>query len=125
MAYPIPTLNGVSYFPIAEGWEPYHYEDEVAVVKLLGRDPALPDRNEVLQTNARGAQVSTFSALCETEAEADALVALWADPEVEHDDGTGAGPRDVVVTSARKTPHSWAGSAPVWIVTLMTRTVRL
>lgn len=124
MAYPVPTIGGIEYFPLADGWEPYHFEDEVQVLALLGRDPALPKNNEVLQTSARGAESSTFSALCELEADADELVALWA-TQVEHDDGTPAGARDVVVTRATKAPHSWNGTTPVWIVTLTCRTVTI
>ena len=78
MAYPVPLIAGVPYFPLPDNFVPYRYEDEVAVVPLLGRDPALADRNEFLQTSAHGAQVCTFAALAEGNAAKDALVALWA-----------------------------------------------
>lgn len=122
MSYPTPTIGGISYFPLPEGWEPYRYDDEIRPVPLLGGNPLQPDRNEILQSSARGAEASTISALCEDEADADELVALWG-TVTTHDDGTDAGARDVAVVAARKTPHSWGGSAPVWIVTLKTRTV--
>ncbi len=122
MTYPVPTLDGIPYFPLRDGYEPYHYEDELRILPLLGRDPVLSDRNEVLQSNARGAQASTFSVLCETEAEADTLVNRWG-TRLWHDDGTGAGTRYVAVTKTTKTQHSWTGTVPVWIVTLTTRTV--
>jgi hypothetical protein len=122
MAYPAPVLAGIAYFPLPDNFVPYHYEDEVRVVPLLGRDGALPDRNEVLQANARGAQVCTFAALAEGNAAKDALQALWA-TQTTHDLGDGAGARNVAVTKVDVALVSWADPAtPVYLVTLTTRT---
>ena len=122
MAYIDPVIGGIHYFPLPDNFTPYRYEDEVKVVPLLGRDPALADRNEVLQTNARGAQVCTFAALAEGNAAKDALQALWA-TQTTHDPGDGAGVRNVGVTKVEVTLASWADPAtPVYVVTLTTRT---
>ena len=122
MAYPVPVIAGIQYFPLPDNFAPYHYEDELRVVPLLGRDPALADRNEVLQTSARGAQVCTFAALAEGNAAKDALQALWA-TQTTHDPGDGAGVRNVAVTKVDVALASWADPAtPVYVVTLTTRT---
>lgn len=122
MAYPTPVLGGITYFPLPDNFTPYHYEDELRVVPLLGRDPAQADRNEVLQANARGAQVCTFAALAEGNAAKDALVALWA-TQTAHDLGDGAGARNVAVTKVDAAITSWADAAtPVYVVTITTRT---
>ena len=122
MAYPTPLLGGIAYFPLPDNFVPYHYEDELRVVPLLGRDPAQADRNEVLQSSARGAQTCTFAALAEGNAAKDALVALWA-TQTTHDLGDGAGARNVTVTKVDVALASWADPAtPVYVVTITTRT---
>ncbi len=120
--YPDPVIGGIHYFPLPDSFVPYRYEDDIVVLKLLGRDGALADRNEVLQTSARGAQVCTFAALAEGNAAKDALVALWA-TQTTHDLGDGAGARNVTVTKVDTGLMSWGDPAtPVYLVTLTTRT---
>lgn len=122
MAYPTPVIGGIAYFPLPDGFMPYHYEDELHVVPLLGRDPAQADRNEVLQASARGAQACTFAALAEGNAAKDALVALWA-TQTTHDLGDGVGARNVTVVKVDAALASWADAAmPVYVVTITTRT---
>jgi len=122
MAYPTPLLGGIAYFPLPDNFVPYGYADELRVVPLLGRDPALADRNEVLQSSARGAQACTFAALAEGNAAKDALQALWA-TQTTHDLGDGAGARNVTVTKVDVAFSSWADAAvPVYVVTITTRT---
>ncbi|MDE3095605.1 MAG: hypothetical protein KGK07_06350 [Chloroflexota bacterium] len=122
MAYPTPLLGGVAYFPLPDSFVPYHYDDELRVTPLLGRDPAQADRNEVLQSSARGAQSCTFAALAEGNAARDALIALWA-TATTHDLGDGAGARNVSVTKVDVALASWADPAtPVYVVTITTRT---
>ena len=122
MAYPTPAIAGIAYFPLPDNFVPYHYEDELRVLPLLGRDPAQSDRNEVLQANARGAQVCTFAALAEGNAAKDVLVALWA-TQTTHDLGDGAGVRNVAVMKVDVALAYWADPAtPVYVVTLTTRT---
>ena len=122
MAYIDPVIGGIHYFPLPDNFAPYRYEDEVKVLPLLGRDPARADRNEVLQTSARGAQVCTFAALAEGNAAKDALQALWA-TQTTHDPGDGAGARNVAVTKVDVALVSWADPAtPVYLVTLTART---
>ena len=122
MAYPDPVIGGIHYFPLPDNFAPYRYEDEVKVLPLLGRDPALADRNEVLQASARGAQVCTFAALAEGNAAKDALQALWA-TQTTHDLGDGAGVRNVAVMKVDASLAYWADPAtPVYLVTLTTRT---
>lgn len=122
MAYPTPSIGGVAYFPLADSFVPYHYEDELRVMPLLGRDPAQADRNEVLQSSARGAETCIFAALAEGNAAKDALVALWG-TETTHDLGDGAGARDVAVVKVESALASWADPAtPVYVVTITTRT---
>ncbi|HZP97228.1 MAG TPA: hypothetical protein VFC31_12990 [Candidatus Limnocylindria bacterium] len=122
MAYPAPQIGGIAYFPLADNFVPYHYEDELRVTPLLGRDPAQPDRNEVLQSSARGAEVCTFAALAEGNAAKDALVALWG-TQTTHDLGDGAGARSVAVVKVETALASWADPAtPVYVVTVTTRT---
>lgn len=122
MAYPTPAIGGIAYFPLPDSFVPYHYEDELHVVPLLGRDPAQADRNEVLQSSARGAQSCTFAALAEGNAARDALVALWA-TAATHDLGDGAGARNVSVIKVDVALASWADAAtPVYVVTITTRT---
>jgi hypothetical protein len=122
VAYPTPAIAGIAYFPLPDNFVPYGYADELRVVPLLGRDPALADRNEVLQANARGAQACTFAALAEGNAAKDALQALWA-TQTTHDLGDGAGIRNVTVTKVDVALASWADAAtPVYVVTITTRT---
>ena len=122
MAYIDPVVGGIHYFPLPDNFTPYRYEDEVKVVPLLGRDPALADRNEVLQTNARGAKVCTFAALAEGNVAKDALQALWA-TQTTHEPGDGAGVRSVAVTKVDVALVSWADpQVPAYLVTLTTRT---
>lgn len=122
MAYPTPVIGGIAYFPLPDSFVPYHYEDELRVLPLLGRDPAQADRNEVLQANARGAQVCTFAALAEGNAAKDALQTLWA-TQTTHDLGDGAGVRNVTVTKVDAALASWADAAtPVYVVTITART---
>ena len=122
MAYPDPVIGGIHYFPLPDNFTPYRYEDEVKVLPLLGRDPALADRNEVLQANARGAQVCTFAALAEGNAAKDALQALWA-TQTTHDPGDGAAVRNVTVMKVDAALAYWADPAtPVYVVTLTART---
>lgn len=122
MAYPTPLVGGIAYFPMPDNFVPYHYDDELRVIPLLGRDPAQADRNEVLQASARGAQVCTFAALAEGSAAKDALVALWA-TQTTHDLGDGLGARNVTVVKIDAALASWADAAtPVYVVTITTRT---
>ena len=119
MPFPTPTLGGIAYFPL-EGYSGYSYTDELAVVRLLGRDGALADRNEVLQQSAKGAMVATVEALCETAAARDALLALFA-TQTTHDDASGEAVRNVTVVKAENRLMMWSG-APIWVVTLTLRT---
>jgi hypothetical protein len=122
VAYPTPAIAGIAYFPLPDNFVPYGYGDELRVVPLLGRDPAQADRNEVLQANARGAQVCTFAALAEGNAAKDALQALWA-TQTTHDLGDGAGVRNVTVVKVDTVLAYWADPAtPAYLVTLTTRT---
>ena len=119
MPFPAPTLGGITYFPL-EGYNGYSYADELAVVPLLGRDPAQADRNEFLQYSGKGAQHATIEALCETASARDALMALWA-TQTTHDDATGEASRNVTVVKAENRLMMWTGT-PVWVVTLTLRT---
>lgn len=121
-----PTLGSIhyntgDYIALEDGYVPYHYEDEVQVLPLLGRDSIATDRYEVLQTSARRAQVCTFQVLCATAAARDALLALWA-TQTTHDDASGAGSRNVTVISTPVTGSYWGGSVPEWVVTVTVRT---
>lgn len=113
--------NTGDYLALTDDLATYTYEDEVAVVPLLGRDGMLADRNEVLQTSARRAKVCTFSALALTAAARDALVALWA-TQTTHDDGSGEAARNVSVTKVTMAVYNWSGTTPAWKVTLTVRT---
>lgn len=121
-----PIIGGIhyntgDYIALDDGYVPYHYEDEVLVLPLLGRDAIATDRYEVLQTSARRAQVSTFLVLCATAAARDALTALWG-TQTTHDDASGAAVRNVSVTSTPVTRAYWGGTVPEWVVALTVRT---
>ena len=109
------------YIASPGGYVPYHYEDELRVLPLLGRDPARTDRNEVLMANARLAQICTVPIECATEVAKDALVALWA-TQTTHDDGSGAAVRNVTVIRVDTALRNWSGALPAYLVTLTLRT---
>lgn len=113
--------DGTDYIALYDDLVAYHYEDEVAVLPLLGRDAMLADRNEVLMTSARRAQTATFSALALSAAARDALVALWA-TQTTHNDGSGEAARNVTVTKVDTQVYNWSGATPAWKVTLTVRT---
>lgn len=119
MAFPTPLIGAIPYFPL-EGYTGYSYADELRVVSLLGKDPALPDRNEVLQSSGKGAMGATVEALCETPAARDALVALYG-TQTTHDDATGEAVRNVTVVKVESRLFMWTG-VPLWAVTLTLRT---
>jgi hypothetical protein len=115
------TIGAITYTDSQDGFEPYHYEDELRVLPLLGRDPALTDKNEVLQANARAAQVCTFHAIAEGESAKAALVALWA-TQTTHDAGDGLGARNVTVISVKSRILVWSSSTPIYDVEIVVRT---
>jgi hypothetical protein len=110
-----------NYLALPEDFVPYHYEDEVAVLKLLGRDAVQTDRYEVLQTSSRGAQVCTFSILVQGETDKATLFALWA-TATTHDLADGVGARNVTVTRVDAQLLMWSGPTPIYKVTIITRT---
>lgn len=115
------TIGGIAYLAPADTYSGYHYETEVAVVPLLGRDPVQTDRNEFLQTSGRGAQVATIDVLAENAAERDAFTALWA-TQTTHDDGSPDGTRNVTVTKAETRVIVHSTAQPIFVVSLTLRT---
>jgi hypothetical protein len=114
--------NQGNYVALPDDFVPYHYSDKVAVVPLLGRDPALTDRNETLQTSGKGAQVCTFSILVQGETDKATLAAFWA-TQTTHDLGDGVGARNVTVTEVDVQLIMWrVGATPIYKVTITTRT---
>ena len=101
------------------GYSGYAYDDQASVAKLLGKDPALADKNEVIQSSALGAKSATLEVYADTSAERDYFVGLLF-KKVTHNDGID-GDRTVVVTSARPRMWLWAGGTPRWIVALSLR----
>ena len=115
------TIGGIAYLSPHDTYSGYHYEDEVAVVPLLGKDPVRPDKNEVLMTTGKRAQVATIDVLAESPAERDSFTALWA-TQTTHDDGSTDGSRNVTVTKAEARVLVYSSATPIWLVSLTLRT---
>lgn len=97
----MPQLLGATSIKILKGtYTGFGYEDQAAIVRLLGRDPAIFN-NEVVQTSALGAKSCSFTAYCDTAAERDVLVTKIY-TQTTFDDGSEA-VRNVNVVAARAT----------------------
>lgn len=104
------------------GYSGYKYPDTAKVTPLLGRDPLLPDKNEVIQTGGLGAKVAEILCHADTISERNALEALqWT--RVTHDDGTGDPVRTVFVVQVDAYLWKFNGSHPAWMVKLFLREV--
>lgn len=115
------TIGGIAYIAPQGSYSGYHYEDEVAVVPLLGKDPVRADKNEALQTSARRAQVATIEVLAENAAERDSFTALWA-TQTTHDDGSPDGVRNVSVVKTQARVFVDSSAQPIWLISLTVRT---
>lgn len=114
--------DGVTVYPykgVQGGYTGYAYEEQAAVVKLLGKDPALLDKNEVVQASAKGSRVATLEVYVDTTVDRDNLVGLLF-KKVTHNDGI-EGDRTVIVTAAKPRMWLWSGGVPRWIVALTMR----
>jgi hypothetical protein len=109
----------ITYKPVKDGYSGYAYEDAANPQRLLGKDPALADKNEVVQSSAIGSRSATLDCYADTTAERDALVGLLF-KKVTHNDGIEAD-RTVIVVAAKPRMWIWSGGVPGWIVSLMLR----
>jgi hypothetical protein len=100
----------------------FAYDDEANVIKLLGGDPALPDRNEVIQSNALGARSASFDVVVTSEEDRDSIEALlFSQTTWESAELASSAPmvRDVVVTKARVRIPIYTGAEPqAWVIEL-------
>jgi hypothetical protein len=115
------TIGPLPYNGVKDGYSGYLYDEEAAVLPLLAMDPARPDKNEVIQTTGKRAQVATLEVYADTAAERDAFVALMY-TQTTHLDGTGEAVRNVTVVSAKPRIWLWSGGVPHWIVAFVLRT---
>lgn len=114
-----PTPTVYVYMPVYQGYSGYAYEDQATAVKLLGKDPALADKNEVVQSSGKGARAATLEVYADTVAARDNFVGLLFKKCI-HNDGI-EGDRNVIVTSVRPRMWLWSGGVPRWIVALSMR----
>jgi hypothetical protein len=105
----------IAYRAVRDSYTGYGYEDQASVQKLLGKDPALADKNEVIQSSSKGARSASLEVYADSLAIRDAFVALLF-KKVLHNDGVEAADHTVVVMSAKPRIWVWAGGLPLWIV---------
>lgn len=98
----------------------YGYEDQAAVTKLLGMDPARADKNEVVQSSAKGARSCSFSAYADNATDRDALVATLY-TQTTHEEGDGSSAHNVIVVKAQAKVWAWFGNNPHWLVDIVLR----
>lgn len=110
----------IAYKPVKDGFTGYAYEDQAVVQKLLGKDPALADKNEVVQSSSIGSRAASLEVYADTIAERDALV-YYLFKKILHNDGIEAADHTVICTSARPRIWLWSGGVPRWIVALTLR----
>ena len=113
------TLDVLTLSVVMGSYSGYHYEQEASVTPLLGRDPAAPDKNEIVQTTAKVSKVCTFECYADntTKNSLDALLFT----QTTHDPGDGTGSHNVNVVSVQPRIEFWAGGTPTWIVAITVR----
>ncbi len=114
---PVPTVY--TYKALAGSYTGYAYEDTATAVKLLGKDPALADKNEVVQSSGKGSRSCSIEVFADTVAVRDQFVALLFKKCI-HNDGIEAD-RNVIVMSAKPRMWLWSGGVPIWLVAIEMR----
>lgn len=107
-------------FNIGKGsYAGFGFEQAAAVIALLGRDPALPRNNEVVQSSALGSRSASLDAVVLNTSDREALEDLLF-TQTTFDDGDEI--RSVIVMQATARIPIYVGTTPdAWIVALVLR----
>lgn len=115
------TIGAVSGLVLRRGYTGFGYEDAAAVIKLLGKDPAAADKNEVVQSSGLGARSVTFEIEIDSSGNLATLQGLLM-TATTFDPGDGSGSRNVTMISFKPRIFIWAGASPsAWLAEVTLR----